>query len=283
MDYLNKMRITILLTLSIVVYYTSFSQSGPGAILPSEKEVPGWRTSGDLKIYNRDNMINLINGDAEYFKEFGVRYAVSRDYYNFTGRTINIQVYTFGNTFGSYGIFLQKSKGEKVFKEFGNACFENKGNFTFWKQVYLITMHSGSSGDTIYTSLRLMAGIIDSKIKSRGILPDILGLSKDRTGRITIFKGPLALSKIYYFGPVDVFDIEEGIAIENGDATEIILKYIDRNEAVRRFSDAAGILSGMSKFSGFKMIGNYSFAMKDKNGKILTFKVDDNCMNVTIK
>jgi len=283
MDYLNYMRRTILLTLSIVVYYTSFSQSGPGAILPSEKEVPGWRTSGDLKIYSRDNMTNLLSGDAEIFKEFGVRYAVSRDYYNFTGRTINIQVYTMENTFGSYGIFLQKSKGEKVFKEFGNACFENKGNFTFWKHVYLITMHSISSGDTISASFRLMAGIIDSKIKSRGILPDILGLSKDRTGSITIFKGPLALSKIYYFGPVDVFDIEEGIAIENGDTTEIILKYIDRNEAVRRFSDAAGILSGISKFSGFKMIGNYSFAMKDKNGKILTFKVDDNCMNVTIK
>ena len=277
------MKKTILLILLIVTCSTSFSQSGPGAILPAEKEVPGWRTSGELKIYNRDNLVNLADGEADMFKEFGLRNAVSRDYFNFTGKVINIQVYTLESTFGSYGIFLQKSKEEKVFKEFGNACFEKAGDFTFWKQYYFITMHSGSSGDTISSSFRLMAGIIDSKIKSRGLLPDILGLSNDKTGHISIFKGPLALSKIYYFGPMDVFYINEGIAIENGDTTEIILKYTDNNEAVRRFSDSAGILSGMSKFSGFIMIGDYSFAMKDKDGKTLTFKLDNNYMNITIK
>jgi len=277
------MKNAILFALLILMNIASFSQTGPGAILPAEKEVPGWRTSGDLRTYNSDNLFNLINGEAEMFKEFGIRYAVSMDYYNFTGRMINIQVYTMVNTFASLGIFLQRSKGEKVFKEFGNACFEKSGNFTFWKQYYYVTLHSGSSGDTISSSFRLMAGIIDSKIKSRGLLPDIMGLSNNKTGNVTIFKGPLALSKIYYFGPVNVFDIYEGIAIENGDNSEIILKYSDNNEAVRRFSNAAGILGGMSKFSAFVMTGNYSFSMKDNNGKTLTFKVDGDCMDILIK
>jgi hypothetical protein len=277
------MKNAILFELFILINSTSFSQSGPGAMLPAEKEVPGWRTSGDLKTYNDDNLFNLVNGEVEMFKEFGFRSAVSRDYYNFTGKMINIQVYTMENTFASYGIFLQRSKGEKVFKEFGNACFEKSGNFTFWKQYYFITMHSESSGDTISSSFNLMAGIIDSKIKSRGLLPDIMGLSNNKPGNVTIFKGPLALSKIYYFGPVNIFDINEGIAIENGDTSEIILKYSDNNEAVIRFSNAAGILSGISKFSAFVKIGNYSFSMKDSNGKTLTFRVDDNCMDITIK
>jgi hypothetical protein len=277
------MKKTIIILLLIHVSFTVLSQSGPGAILPSDKEVPGWRTSGDMKIFNRDNLSNLINGDAEIFKEFGIRYAVSKDYYNFKGKVINIQVYTLENTFGSYGIFLQKSKGEKVFKEFGNACFEKDGSFTFWKQYYLIVMHSTSTGDTISGGFRLMAGIIDSKIKSRGLLPEILGFSNDKKGDIKLIKGPLALSEIYYFSPMNVFYINEGIAIENRDTCEIILKYADNNEAVRRFSDAAGVLSGMSKFSDFIMIGDFAFAMKDKAGKTLTFRVDNNCLDIKIK
>jgi hypothetical protein len=277
------MKKTTILLLLLLMQRPLFSQTGPGAILPNEKEVPGWRTSGELKIYNRDNLYDLIRNEAEIFKEFDFRSAVSRDYYNFSGKVINIRVFTMENTFGSYGIFLQKSKGEKVFKEFGNACFEKAGNFSFWKQYYFVTLHSESSGDTISGGFRLFSGIIDSKIKSRGLFPEILGLSADKTGDITLFKGPLALANIYYFSPLNVFYINEGVAIENSDSKEIILKYIDNNEAVRRFSDAAGILGGMSKFSGFIMTGDYSFAMKDKNGKTLTFKVEDNCLNIKIK
>jgi hypothetical protein len=275
-------RLTIVL-LSLWFYINSFSQSGPGAILPQDNEVPGWRTSGILKVYNRDNLENLIKDEAGLFREFGFRSGISRDYYNYSGKVINIQVYTMENTFGSYGLFLQKSKGEKVFKEFGNTCFEKNGNFAFWKQYYMVMMHSEYSGDTISNGFRFMSGVIDSRIKSKGFLPEIMRLSDDKEGNISIFKGPLALSKIYYFSPVNVFSINEGIAIENIDSKEIILKYTDNNEAVRRFSDAAGILGGMSKFTGFMMVGDYSFVMKDNEGKALTFRVDENCLDIKIK
>jgi hypothetical protein len=274
---------SILLLVAIMGYCNLFSQSGPDAILPSEKEVPGWRTSGKNKIYNKENLRDFINEEAELFNEFGLRSVITRDYYNFSGKVINIQVYTMDNSFGSCGIFLQKSKGEKVFREFGNACFEKAGSFVFWKQYYLILMNSGSSGDSISFGFRLMAGVIDSKIKSKGLFPDIMRFSDGKTGNITIFKGPLAMANIYYFSPLNIFRINEGMAIENDDNKEIILKYTDNNEAVRRFSDAAGILGGMTKFSGFIMVGDYSFALKDKDGKSLTFKVNDNCMNITIK
>ncbi|MBA4321971.1 MAG: hypothetical protein C0408_04065 [Odoribacter sp.] len=277
------MKRTILFLLTLLISYTSFSQSGPGAILPTDLEVPGWRTSGELKVYNREDLSDLMNDEAKLIMEFGFRNIVSRDYFNFSGKVINIQVYTMENTFGSCGIFLLKSRDEKVFKEFGNACFENAGNFTFWKQYYLVRMHSVSTGDSISAGFKLMAGVIDSKIKSRSIFPDILGLSNDKPGNITIFKGPLALANIYYFSPLNIFKMNEGIAIENGDNTEIILKYTDNDEAVRRFSDTAGILSGMEKFSGFLMVGDYSFALKDVKGKTLIFRVDDNYINISIK
>jgi len=277
------MKKAIFLLLVLPGYFYLYSQTGPDAILPSEKEVPGWRTSGESKMFNSDNLKKLKGDEAELIIEYGLRNVVSKDYYNFNGKVINIQVYRMNNTFGSYGIFLQKSKNEKVFKEFGNACFEKKGSFQFWKQMYWIVMHSEFSGDTISKGFRQMAGVIDSKIKSRGVLPDILKFGEKKAGTATLFKGPLALGNIYYFGPVNVFNINEGIAIENADSKEIILKYADNNEAVRRFSDAAGILGRMQRFSEFKLVDQYSFTMKDKDKKTLTFKVENECLDILIK
>jgi hypothetical protein len=187
------------------------------------------------------------------------------------------------NIFGSYGIFLHKSKGEKVNKEFGNSFYEKEGTYAFWKQYYFILMHSALSGDSVSEGFKQMAGVIDSKIKSRGNMPEILSFANNHTGNPILFKGPISLASIYYFSPLDIFKITEGIAFESTDSKEIILKYPDNNEAVRRFSDGAGILGGMTKFSNFTMMGNYSFSMKDKDGKTLTFKVNDNCLDITIK
>jgi len=266
-----------------LICFSSYSQTGPGAMLPEGTEVPGWRPAGELKVYNSENLNNLADERADLIREYGFRQAIAMDFYNYYGKLINIQVFTMDNTFGSYGIFLQKSKGGKIFDEFGNSCFEKTDSFGFWKQFYFIYMHSDFEGDTIAEGFRLIARVIDSKIKSKGLFPDILGLSKNKKGNVTIFKGPLALSNIYYFSPSNIFFINEGIAIENSDSKEIILKYADNNEAVRRLSDAAGILGAMTKFSDFNMVGEFSFAMKDREGKTLVFKVNEDCLDITIE
>jgi hypothetical protein len=271
------------LLIFIFVFPVSWSQTGADAILPTDKEMPGWRTTGESKTYDKENLRTLLKDKADLYLEFGFRKAMTRDYYNFFGKVINLQVFTMNSTFGSYGLFLQKSKGEKVFKEFGNDCYEKPECFVFWKQYYLIVMNSTSQGDTVSQGFRQLAALIDSRIKSRASLPEITALASDKLGRAILFKGPLALAEIYYFSPLNIFKINEGIAFENGNTREIILKYADNDEAVRMLSDAAGILSGMQKFSGFIMVSNYSFAMKDRDGKTLTFKVDGDCVNILIK
>jgi hypothetical protein len=273
----------LIFAFSITVSFVSFSQTGPGAMLPEANDLPGWRPAGELKIYNPTNLETMEGAEADLIIEYGFSYAISRDYYNYSGKMINVKVFTMDNTFGSYGLFLQKSKREKVIQEFGNSSFAKPKDFVFWKQFYLVMMHSENQGDTISEGFRQLAGFIDSRVRPKGPFPQIMGLLKDKPGNITIFKGPLALANIYYFSPMNIFNLREGIAVENGDNKEIIIKYHDNNEAVRRFSDAAGLLASMTKFKEFIMIGDFSFAMRDKDGKTLTFKVDDDCLNINIK
>jgi hypothetical protein len=38
----------------------------------------------------------------------------------------------------------------------------------------------------------------------------------------------------------------------------------------------------MPGFAGFIRVGEYSFAMRDKEGRTITFKVDGDCLNILI-
>jgi hypothetical protein len=260
-----------------------YSQTGPGAFLPGPDDIPGWKPAGEMKIWNETILGSLSPADKDLIMEYGFSYAVTARYYNYNNRLIDVRVFTMDNSFGACGLFMRSSRNLRVFEEYGNSSYEKPGEYGFWKQFYFVIMQSAASGDTVSEGFRQIASFIDSRIKSRGILPDILRFSDSRSGNVIIFKGPLALSEIYYFSPLNIFFIKEGIAIEDKDSKEIILKYTDNYEAVRRFSDSAGILSSMTKFSNFIMAGEYSFAMKDRDGRTLIFKVVDNCLHITIK
>jgi hypothetical protein len=262
---------------------SSIAQTGPGAMLPGKDDIAGWKPEGELEIFSRESIRNLSKEETDYILEYGLNYAIRQRYYNYRNKVITVEVYTMNNSFGSCGLFMRYGKKQRVFQEYGNSVYEKEGEYGFWKQLYFVKLKSAASGDTIKEGFRQISAFIDSKIRSKGIIPDILGFSKDKPGNVTIFRGPLALSEIYYFSPKNIFYINEGLAIENGNIKDIIFRYSDNNEAVRRFTEVAGLLSGMSKFSGFIMLGDFSFTMKDRDGKQLVFKVAEDCIRVNIK
>ncbi|MGD0581734.1 MAG: DUF6599 family protein [Bacteroidales bacterium] len=259
------------------------SQTGPGSFLPEIYDIPGWRPAGDPEVFKSGSLEKIAGDETGLILEYGFNYAVLRRYYNFRHRVIKVQVYTMNNTFGSYGLFLRHSGKEKVFNEYGNSCYEKQGEFGFWKQFYFIRMNSDITNDTVSEGYRQIASFIDSKIKSRGLFPGIMNLSGDNARNVRIFRGPLALSEIYYFSPLNIFFVNEGISFEKDDTTKIILRYSDNNEAVRRYTEAAGVLGTMPEFTDFVMDGSFSYTMKDKKGKTLVFRVNENNLEISIK
>jgi hypothetical protein len=277
------MKYCFLLLLLIIPGNPLLSQTGPGSFLPDKNEIPGWRPDGEPVVYKSGSLEKIAGEETGLILEYGFNYAVSRRYYNFGRRVINVKVFTMDNTFGSYGLFLRHSRKEKVFNKYGNSCYEKPGEFGFWKQFYFIRMNSDVSNDTVSEGYRQIASFIDSKIKSRGLFPGIMNLSDNNARNVRIFSGPLALSEIYYFSSLDIFFVREGIAFDKGDTTRIILRYSDNNEAVRRFTEVAGVLGAMPKFTDFVMDGDFSYSMKDKEGKTLVFSVNESNLEINIK
>jgi len=259
-----------------------WSQTGPGSFLPDMNELPGWRPAGETEVFKSESLEKIAGAETKLIIEYGFNYAVTRKYYNFGYRVINVEVFTMDNTFGSYGLFLRHSRNEKVFSQYGNSCYEKPGEFGFWKQFYFIRMSSDVKNDTVSEGYRQIASFIDSKIRSRGLFPGIMNLSDNSSKNVRIFKGPLALSEIYYFSPLNIFFVNEGIAFDKGDTTKIIFRYTDNNEAVRRYTEVAGLLGAMPKFTDFMMDGDFSFSMKDKDHKTLYFTVSGNNLEISI-
>jgi hypothetical protein len=278
----SKLKFYLLLLLIIFAGSLAKSQTGPASFLPEASELPGWRPAGEPVIYKNTNLVSLAGEETPVIKEFGFNYAVAQQYYNFGYRVIDVKVFVMENTFGSYGLFLRHSRKEKVFSDYGNSSFQKHGEYGFWKQKYFVSMHCDIENDTVNEGYRQIAAFIDSKIKSKGLFPGIMGLTGEDTKNVRLFSGPLGLSEVYYFSPLNIFFIQEGVAFERGDTTRIILKYPDNNEAVRRYSEAAGILGAMPKFTGFTMDGNFSFLMKDKEGKTLSFRVNESNLEISI-
>ena len=272
-----------LFVLLLILTGRLFSQTGKGAFLPDINDLPGWRPAGEVEVYKSESLEKIADAETGLILEYGLNYAVARKYYNFGYRVINVQVYTMDNSFGSYGLFLRHSKNEKVFSKYGNSCYEKAGEFGFWKQFYFIRMFSDVKNDTVSEGYSQIAAFIDSKIRSRGVFPPIMNLSDKEAKNVRIFRGPLALSEIYYFSPLNIFFVNEGIAFDKGDTTKIILKYPDNNDAVKHYTEVAGILSAMPKFTDFRMDGNFSFSMKDKEHKTLIFSVSESNLEISIE
>ncbi len=277
---MNKYSIFIFL---LLISGRLLSQTGKGAFLPDVNDLPGWRPAGETEVFRSESLERIAGAETGLIMEYGLNYAVARKYYNFRFRAINVQVYTMDNSFGSYGLFLRHSRNEKVFSKYGNSCYEKPGEFGFWKQFYFIRMFSDVKNDSVSEGFSQIAAFIDSKIRSRGLLPSIMSLSENSAKNVRIFRGPLALSEIYYFSPLNIFFVNEGIAFDKGDTTKIILKYPDSSEAIKHYTEVAGILSAMPKYSDFRMDGNFSFSMKDKEHKTIIFSVSESNLEISIK
>jgi hypothetical protein len=257
-------------------------QTGPAAMLPEDENLQGWIKRGEVKVWRKENIRNFAKNESDIVLEYGFNYAVEQNYIDAGNDLINVKVYVMYNSFGSCGLFMRSGKNQKIVKGYGNSAYQKEMEYAFWKHLYFVKISAVTAGGSVEKGMKMIASFIDSKIKSKGTTPEILDLAQGKTGAVTIFRGPLVLSEIYNFSPQNIFFIEEGIAIESGKRKEIFLKYTDRNEAVRHFTEAAGLLSRINKFYDFKMPDNFSFSMKDRDSRKLVFSVSDNYLNITI-
>jgi hypothetical protein len=81
--------------------------SGQGSVFP---EVEGWMQSGEVSIYNADNLWEYINGAADLFIDYGVESCRTADL--FSGDiSVTVDLYDMGTPLNAFGVFNLESSG----------------------------------------------------------------------------------------------------------------------------------------------------------------------------
>ncbi|MFN2379392.1 MAG: hypothetical protein ABR519_04185, partial [Bacteroidales bacterium] len=124
---------------------------------------------------------------------------------------------------------------------------------------------------------------VENRIKQDGRLPSVATAFSDRNGSITLLRGKIALSNIYYFSSRDIFVIEEGIAVEENGVKEIWLHYSDHGKPVQRLGEVSALLSTDARFTGFTMSGKQSVTLSDKRGNRIDIEASGNYLKIKIE
>jgi hypothetical protein len=268
--------------LSLLLAFSAAAQTGPAALLPSAGEIEGWEVNGDPVVYGGDDLFFLINGGADIYYEYGFREVIAASLTNPGGEEIKLEIYRMKDSFAAYAVFLQQSAGSDIGETAGSSSFINSGSLGLWKHHYFILMRSNRENSTVTDGMRLIAGSVERRIKQEGRLPDIVSSFNSRSGRITLLRGKIALSNIYYFSSRDIFMIEEGIAIEENGIKEIWLQYSDPGKPVQLLAEVSALLGSDNRFTGFAMTGEQSFTLSDKRGNRIDIEASGSLLKIRV-
>ena len=125
--------------MALCLLFLSCSLPRPNPLLDGPK-LDGFEQAGPLTVYNRTNLFDYMNGEAEAYLPFGFRLLYVAVYR--TGKTDSrmvLEIYEMGTSEGSAGI-LKKYSGETgaTVPAIGDAAWADKGIVLFRQDNYFV-------------------------------------------------------------------------------------------------------------------------------------------------
>jgi hypothetical protein len=113
----------------------------PAAGFPAANAIPGWDISQKIETYNRDNLFNLVDGQADSFFAYGfIKVAVQR-YQNAAGSRMNVEIWQLATPADAYGLFSSGRTGTPV--KFGSEGDSDPGRrLAFWQNSYFVSLNA---------------------------------------------------------------------------------------------------------------------------------------------
>jgi hypothetical protein len=132
--------------LAFILVLTACQASGPAAtplpvdtLLPAGGSFSGWETSDTVLTYNRDNLYNLVDGQADAFFAYGFEQVTVQRYQNAASTRLNVEIWQLANPADAYGLFHSGIAGQPV--SIGVEGDSDPGRrLAFWQQRYFVSV-----------------------------------------------------------------------------------------------------------------------------------------------
>ena len=105
---------------------------------------------GPTEVYNKDNIFDYMDGEAEAYLPLGFRLLYTERYRKpGTGKLILVEVYDMGSSTGAGGVFdVYSRKGGRTIKGIGSAAWTDNSLILFWRGRYFFRVGPDPSAET---------------------------------------------------------------------------------------------------------------------------------------
>ena len=105
---------------------------------------------GPTEVYNRDNIFDYMDGEAEAYLPLGFRLLYTERYRKpGTDKLILVEIYDMGSSNGAGGIFdVYSQKGGRKVEGIGSAAWTDNSLILFWRSRYFFRVGPDPSAET---------------------------------------------------------------------------------------------------------------------------------------
>ena len=137
--------------------------------LPADGEIPGWTRVTDPEHYEADNLWEYINGQADFFIDYGfVRVDTAEYRSNQESGSVVLEVYQMGRPQEAFGIFAAERTRDDRPLEIGAQAYLGANVLGFWQAERYVKLTSFDEGPEVERWLTSLAEEISSRIPGRG-------------------------------------------------------------------------------------------------------------------
>ena len=136
--------------------------------------VDGWTVSGEVEVFNPDNLFDRINGAAPLFLENNFREMTSMEYKKGSDY-ITIQAYRHATPEDAFGMYSSERSSDLEFLPVGGEAQGDKANLYFFAGNMYLKMWSNASGD-VSKELQAIGKALAEKIDAGAGHPPVIRL-----------------------------------------------------------------------------------------------------------
>ncbi len=102
---------------------------------------PGWTPAGEVELFDRENIYDLVDGQAEAFFAYGFEQVAVRRYESAGGAVLDVEVWQLATPADAYGLFTASVAGEPA--AIGNDGDADPGRrLAFWQDRYYVCIRA---------------------------------------------------------------------------------------------------------------------------------------------
>ncbi len=274
------MRTTLIIFLFCALLIPLKSQSAPPDSLQMARLLPdsacAWHRLSKDRFYPANRLYEFIDGAAQEYLSYGVRYLLHRIYRGANQTDIILDLYNMGKAENSLGLFLHKAQNPDSLPRFGQGSQYIQGYLIFWKGPYFISLLAYPETKQSKKCLLRIAAFIDKHIKSVSLHPQLLRLLPDKNRiahSLRYFHSYFWLQRFFRLPVTNIFKINDRVKIAlaryKDGSTLAIIRYPDADLAQKAWQSVTQTFPKFRRSDSIRYKGS-GYLLKQR-GNLLLF------------